>query len=606
VARHFRVLDDAIGAIVWCLAILFPALILAGPAPAAALTVEVSPPTQTLAPQGTRQFAAMVTGTGNTAVTWLVNGIPGGAPSLGLISNTGLYAAPADVPAPINVEIEAQSVAMPLANGAAAVTVTAAAASPGPAFYVATTGSDSNAGGEADPWRTIQHAVDNVPAGATINVESGVYNELVTLTRSGSAAAGFITVTAAPGAIVDGSGLPIPNGENGLFTLDNVSFVRIIGFAIRNYRSNSAARDPIGIYVIGAGSNIEILNNHVEDIVTTGTTSRFDALGIAIYGTSAPVGLTDVIIAGNELDDLVTGFSESLAITGNVQYWQVTGNRIHDNNNIGIDIAGYEPVLHNPAFDRARNGYIAGNTVYNISSLHNPAYRGMESADGIYVDGGADVVIERNLVHDTDLGIEAASEHFGHTSDRVTIRSNIVYASNQVGISIGGYANGVGGTTNCIIVNNTLYGNGTAPMSEGEFQIQFHATDNIFMNNIAEADNGQNLLLFSFVTTPAHPATLNDNLYDAPGGTDNSEWEWLRKSYSTFPGYQKATGNDAKSRFANPQFVGPAAFDFRLAAGSPALDDGVKLPLSAIGLLDFAGNPRTTAQGEIDQGAYQN
>jgi Right handed beta helix region len=604
-ARHFRVCGNALRGIVCRMAVLLPAVFLIGPTRAEAVSVQVSPPTQTLAPQEARQFAVMVTGTSNTAVIWLVNGIPGGTPSLGLISSTGLYVAPADVPAQIDVEIEAQSVAMPLTNGAAAVAVTAAPASPGQAFYVATTGDYSHDGSAADPWRTIQHAVDNVSAGATINVESGVYNELVTVTRSGSAGAGFITVTAAPGMspIVDGTGLPIPNGENGLFTLDNVSFVRIIGFKIRNYRSSSAALDPIGIYVIGAGSNIEILNNHVEDIITSGKTASFDALGIAVYGTSA---LTEVILAGNELDDLVTGFSESLAVTGNVQYWEVTGNRIHDNDNIGIDIAGYEHVAHNPAFDRARNGYIAGNTVFNISSLHNPAYRGMESADGIYVDGGADVVIERNLVHDTDLGIEAASEHFGHTSEQVTIRSNIVYASNQVGVSIGGYANRVGGTADCIIVNNTLYGNGTARNSEGEFQIQFHATGNRFMNNIAAADNAQNLLLYSFVPTPAHPATLDDNLYDAPGGPDNSDWEWLHKSYSTFTGYQKATGNDAESSFGDPLFVDPATFDFRLARASPAFDAGVKLPLSWVGLFDFAGSLRTTLQGELDQGAYQN
>lgn len=46
-----------------------------------------------------------------------------------------------------------------------------------------------------------------------------------------------------------------------------------------------------------------------------------------------------MIIDGNEIDHLVLGFSESLAISGNVQYWQVTNNLIHDNNNIGIDLA---------------------------------------------------------------------------------------------------------------------------------------------------------------------------------------------------------------------------------------------------------------------------
>ncbi len=494
-----------------------------------------------------------------------------------------------------------------MANGAASVTLTAAPASPGPAFFVATNGSDSNNGSAGRPWRTIQHAVDNVPAGATINVATGVYNESVTITHSGSAAAGFITVTAAANAspVLDGTGLSIPNGENGLFTLNNVSFIRIIGFEIRNYQSSSANLDPIGIYVTGTGtgSNIEILNNHIHNIETTGTTQNFDALGMAIYGTA----LSKVIVHGNELDSLVTGFSELLAISGNVQFWQVTGNLIHDNNNIGIDIAGFEqlPVPVKASVNQARDGYVALNTVYNISSLHNPAYKGEEGADGIYVDGGANVVIERNLVHNTDLGIEAASEHYSHTSNAVTIRNNIVYASNQVGISIGGYAHSKGGTSNCIIVNNTLFGNGTAKNSEGEFQIQFNATNNLFENNIADANNSQNLLLYSFAATPAQPAALDYNLYDSPGGANNSTWQWLGKSYSTFASYQTKTGNDKQSRFANPNFVDAQQLNFQLAAGSPALKAGVLLPLSSIGVFDFAGKFRTTS-GKIDQGAYQN
>jgi len=571
-------------------------------------SVTVTPAAGSLSPGAARQFNAVVTGAGSQAVTWLVNGIPGGAPSVGLISANGLYTAPADVPARTKVAVEAQSVAAPLTDGAASVSLTAAAASPGAAFFVAATGSDANNGSKAHPWRTIQHGVDTVPAGATVNVGSGVYNELVMIKHSGSSAAGFITVTAAPGAspIVDGANLPIPNGQNGLFTLNAVSFVRIIGFEIRNYTSASANLDPVGIYIVGAGSNIEILRNHVHGIEVTGKTSNFDALGIAIYGTKAPASLNRIVIDGNELNDLVTGFSESLALSGNVQYWQVTGNTIHDNDNIGIDIGGYEKFAPQPAYDRARNGLVAGNTVYNITSLHNPAYQGQESADGIYVDGGADVVIERNLVHNTDLGIEAASEHSGRTSDAVTIRSNVIYASNQVGISIGGYANGVGGTSSCTIVNNTLFGNGTAPNSEGEFQIQFHATGNIFKNNIAEANNNQNLLLYSLVATPAHPAAVDYNLYQSPGGPDNSTWEWVRKGYFSFANYRKMTGNDAHGQFADPKFVAPGSFDFNLAAGSPALGAGANMPLSAVGLYDFAGNARTDVQGKIDLGANQN
>ena len=568
-----------------------------------AAPVTVLPSAKTLTPGATQQFKASTAG----ADTWLVNGITGGAPSLGLISGTGLYTAPADMPAAANIEIEAQPAATPMSYGVASVTLSAAPASPGPAYFVATTGNDVNDGGKAHPWRTIQHAMNTAQAGATVNVASGVYNELVTIRNAGSAAVGFITLTAAPGAspVIDGTGLPIPNGQYGLITLNTAGFVRVIGFEIRNYVSASAALVPIGIYIEGAGGNIDILRNHIHDIKTTGKTDNFDALGIAVYGTAAPASLNRLVIDGNELDHLVTGFSESVALTGNVQYWQVTGNLIHDNDNIGIDVSAYEKVSPRAAYDRARNGYIAGNTVYNISSLHNPAYQGQESADGIYVEGGANVVVERNLVHNTDLGIEVASEHAGRVSEAVTVRSNIVYASNQVGISIGGYAKRVGGTSQCRVFNNTLFGNGTAANSEGEFQIQFNATGNVFENNIAQASNNQNLLLYSFVVTPAHPATLNDNLYFSSGGANNSSWEWVGRNYASFAKYQMTTGNDAASRFADPKFVAPGTFNFHLSAGSPALGAGVNLPLSVIGLFDFAGKARKSARGKVDLGAYQ-
>ncbi len=570
---------------------------------AQAATVTVSPASKTLIPGGSQQFKATVAGAANGAVTWMVNGIPGGTPSLGLISAGGIYTAPILPLSFTTVEIEAESVAAPLSNGTASVTQKAFVPVQ-PNYWVATTGNDANDGSQNHPWRTIQHALNATKGGSVVRVTSGVYRELVTIRHSGSAG-GFTILTAAPGAkpIIDGTGLPIPNGLNGLVTLNAVSFVEVSGFEIRNYTSASAALDPIGILVEGAGRDIQLLNNHVHDIRTTGKTDNFDALGIAVYGTAAPASLNRIVIDGNELDHLVTGFSESLALSGNVQYFQVTGNRIHDNDNIGIDIGGYEQFAPNPAYDRARNGYVARNNVYNITSLHNPAYQGQQSADGIYVDGGADVVVERNLIHHADLGIEAASEHEARVSQSVTIRDNIVYASNQVGISIGGYAANVGGTTDCRIVNNTLYGNGTAASSEGEFQIQFNATGNLFQNNIAVANNAQNLLLYSFVATPAHPAVLNDNLYFSPGGAAGSSWQWVGKDYASFAGYRAATGNDKAGLYADPKFADAGAVDFHLAAGSPARGTGANLPLSTVGLTDFAGKPRTGG-GKTDIGAY--
>ncbi len=65
--------------------------------------------------------------------------------------------------------------------------------------------------------------------------------------------------------------------------------MRVEGFEIRNHVSKSAANVPIGIYVVGSGSHVELLHNHIQYITTKVATSDGDALGIAIYGSEAPV-----------------------------------------------------------------------------------------------------------------------------------------------------------------------------------------------------------------------------------------------------------------------------------------------------------------------------
>ena len=48
------------------------------------------------------------------------------------------------------------------------------------------------------------------------------------------------------------------------------------------------------------------------------------------------------IIDGNEVHHLKTGSIESLVVNGNVTNFRITHNIVHDNNNIGIDVIGFE------------------------------------------------------------------------------------------------------------------------------------------------------------------------------------------------------------------------------------------------------------------------
>src|SRR5712692_8655865 len=75
------------------------------------VSVAISPTGATLQVGHSQQFTATVSNTSNTAVTWLVNGAVGGDSTLGTISSTGLYTAPASVPSPSSVTVTAQSVA---------------------------------------------------------------------------------------------------------------------------------------------------------------------------------------------------------------------------------------------------------------------------------------------------------------------------------------------------------------------------------------------------------------------------------------------------------------------------------------------------------------
>jgi hypothetical protein len=71
----------------------------------------------------TQTFAATVTGTSNTSVSWSVNGIPGGSPATGTITIAGVYTAPQILPTLTAISITAQSVADPAKQAPANITI---------------------------------------------------------------------------------------------------------------------------------------------------------------------------------------------------------------------------------------------------------------------------------------------------------------------------------------------------------------------------------------------------------------------------------------------------------------------------------------------------
>ncbi|HYM76156.1 MAG TPA: right-handed parallel beta-helix repeat-containing protein [Candidatus Dormibacteraeota bacterium] len=477
-------------------------------------------------------------------------------------------------------------------------------------FYVATTGNDSNPGTQSAPWRTIQHAADTARAGSTVNVRGGIYEELVSIHASGNASDGFITFRSYPGetAILDAGHLA-PTDRTGVLTIHNQSYVRIEGLEIRNFRTAEHRLAPLGISVMGAGSHIELLKNNVHHIENNfegrdGPGHGANGFGIAVYGTDAKSPITDLIIDGNEVHHLKTGSSESLVVNGNVTNFRITHNVVHDNNNIGIDVIGFERTAPDPAVDQARDGVVSGNLVYSITSRGNPAYRNDESSDGIYVDGGTRILIEQNVIHDVDFGIELASEHKDRATSYVTARNNLVYHCHTAGVSIGGYEPERGHTDHCTIVNNTLYDDDTSGTGSGEFQMQWNMADNVFANNIVDA--GARCLMTlnkSQLKSDPPPVNIDHNLYYCASGAKASTWIESSATVTGFDKYVESTGNDRHSRFLDPHFVDVAAHDFHLQSDSPAIAAGTTGGVP-VGELDLEGSPRVKS-GNIDIGCYQ-
>jgi hypothetical protein len=191
----------------------------------------------------------------------------------------------------------------------------------------------------------------------------------------------------------------------------------------------------------------------------------------------------------------------------------------------------------------------------------------------------------------------------------VIFRNNIIYNSLYVGLSIGGYSKSVGGSDHIVIVNNSLWDDGTHGSSGlGEFQIQYHATNNTVANNIFDDYTlASKYLLYDFTTSVPNPATLDYNVYYDTAGAAGALFDWQSKSLTGFSAYRAASSQDAHGQFADPLYVNitTAPYNFDLSSGSPAINAGANLGVNIVGVLDYAGNPRVNGGGLINAGAYE-
>ena len=332
--------------------------------------------------------------------------------------------------------------------------------------HVAADGSDEAGDGSEDaPYATIDWAAEEAP-GSLILVHGGDYGPVKLGPECSGSKASPTIIRAAEGASA------VVHGEKDIgISLTDTCHISLEGLETTggthgiDYRSTRDAGDrPL--------TDISIRNCKVHGVR--------GIHGISVYACNdiAPVG--DLTIEGCEVYDCECGSSESIVLNGNIEGFLIAENNVHDNNNIGIDMIGFEgTAVHtdeesgkNPyEADRVRNGICRDNVVYNISADGNPAYYEDGEydlcADGIYVDGGCDIEICNNFIFNCDIGLEVATEHSPEDNELfsvsgIRVHDNVIAeCTGWTGICFGGYDSDLGFTEECEFDHNTLVDNST-------------------------------------------------------------------------------------------------------------------------------------------------
>ena len=383
--------------------------------------------------------------------------------------------------------------------------------------HVAANGSDETGSGTQEaPFATVSHAAHAMP-GSLILVHEGVYGP-IELGPECSGSEGSPTVIRAAEGETAVFRAAEPESAAVSATIGNtayehaadeepsedeeedrvcVSLINVCHISLEGLETEGGTHGITYLSTREAGEN-PLTDISIRNCTVHGVRGIH---GINVYACNDLAPVTDLTIEGCEVYDCECGSSESLVLNGNIDGFLIAGNKIHDNNNIGIDMIGFEGWAMHPDdaaagpddatgnpdgtaaagpddaagsrnpydADQVRNGICRDNVVYNISTEGNPYYyedgEYEPCADGIYVDGGRDIEIFNNFIFCCDIGLEVATEHSPDDNELfkvsgVRVHDNVIADCNGwTGICFGGYDKDLGFTEDCEFDHNTLVDN---------------------------------------------------------------------------------------------------------------------------------------------------
>jgi hypothetical protein len=273
-------------------------------------------------------------------------------------------------------------------------------------LYVATTGSDSNTGTSAKPYKTITKAASVAKAGTTIHVAAGTYSGNVSTKVSGTSTNRIIFLSDTKwGAKIIGTGTEAAWNNTG-------SYIDINGFDI----SGSGRHG-----VLNYGSYTLVTNSHVHNLTLSGGCTGSGGAGIVNANYSSTTG--DVI--GNVVHDIGKpgGCNGVQGIYSSNKGGKIMNNIVYRASSYGIHL-----------WHAATDVLIANNTVFA---------NGSSSMGGGIVTGDGD----------SPGGIQLKN---------TKVINNIVYKNPRSGIMQYCYSGQSCIGTGNVTANNLVYGNGSA------------------------------------------------------------------------------------------------------------------------------------------------
>src|SRR6266498_353155 len=293
--------------------------------------------------------------------------------------------------------------------------------------------SDTGPGTSTQPFCTIKPAASQATAGQTVQVASGTYPELVTVSNSG-APGSPIVFSAAPGASVTVSGQ-----ANG-FKLAGKSYVTIQGFTVANTSS-------YGFYVSSSSSNVIVSGNTVSNIASNGIyvttlSSNVTVSGNTVSGVNGDGiwvnTLSNITVSGNTISD-TTSYGLHVDSSTNVT---VSGNDVSGAGERAVDLIKYgikltdttaSLVSGNVSHDNSNDGIFLDATTTGVRVNGNEAFgnaRGYaRAAPGIDVRGNNNTV-DRNVSHDNE---DSGFQFYTGSHDNLVV-DNLAYGNGDHGI----------------------------------------------------------------------------------------------------------------------------------------------------------------------------